>query len=127
MRDFRKRYPGVRVSVSELLPSQQAEALLNGTLDVGFTRPLDPPFDQLLKSELLYPDPLVAILPKDHRLARAPVDVRKLAGERFVMVARETSTALFDKIISVCSDAGFLRHPLPQFFHRVFVRSFARH
>jgi DNA-binding transcriptional LysR family regulator len=107
MRDFRKRHPGVRVSVYELLPSQQSEALLNGVIDVGFTRPLDPPFDKLLKTELLYPDPLVAVLPKDHHLASAPVDVRRLAGEKFVLVARDSSTALFDKIIAVCNEAGF--------------------
>jgi DNA-binding transcriptional LysR family regulator len=107
MRDFRKRHPGVRVAVYELLPNQQSEALLTGVIDVGFTRPLDPPFDTLLETELLYPDPLVAVLPKDHHLAHGPVDVRQLAGEKFVLVERDSSTALFDKIIAVCNEAGF--------------------
>jgi DNA-binding transcriptional LysR family regulator len=107
MREFRKRHPGVRVSVAELIPSQQADGLMRGTLDVGFTRPLDPPYDRHLRCELLYPDPFVAVLPKRHPLARGPVDVRKLAGERFVMVARETSPVLFDKTVAICSEAGF--------------------
>ncbi len=107
MRDFRKRHPGVRVNVSELVPTKQAEALVNGTLDIGFTRQLDPAHERILASELLYADPLMAVMAKDHPLAGAPVDVRKLAGERFVLVARESSTALFDKIIAVCSNAGF--------------------
>ena len=76
-------------------------------MDVGFTRPLETPFDQLLRSEVLYLDPLVAVLPKDHPLAGAAVDLRSLARERFVLVARESSPSLFGKILGLCSEAGF--------------------
>ena len=38
---YRQRYPGVKVSVAEMVPSEQMEALEKGTIDVGFTRPLD--------------------------------------------------------------------------------------
>lgn len=107
IRTYRRRHPGVRVSVVEMIPSEQSKALLNGTLDVGFTRPLEPPYDQLLRSELMYLDPLIAALPKDHPLARGPVDLRKLARERFVLVARDTSQSLFGKIMALCSEAGF--------------------
>jgi len=107
IKDFRRRHPGVRVSLLEMIPSLQSKALLSGTLDIGFTRPLDSAFAGQLRSELLYLDPIVAVLPKGHKLARGPVDLRALAGERFVFVARETSSSLFDKIISLCSDAGF--------------------
>ena len=107
IRTFRRRHPGVRVSVVEMIPSEQSKALMDGTLDVGFTRPLEPPFDQSLHSELLYLDPFIAALPKDHPLARGPVDLRKLARERFVLVARETSPSLFGRIMALCSEAGF--------------------
>ena len=107
IRSFRNQYPGVRISLVDMVPTVQSEALMNGTIDVAFTRPLDPPFHQHLRSELLYLDPLIAVLPKDHRLAKGPVDIRDLAGERFVLCARETSSAVFDKIISLCSEAGF--------------------
>ena len=107
IKDFRRRHPGVRVSLMEMVPSLQSKALMNRTLDVGFTRPLDPPYDRHLQTELMYLDPFVAVLPKDHRLAPGPVDLRALAGERFVLVARETSPSLFDRTISLCSDAGF--------------------
>ena len=56
IRSFRRRHPGVRVSVVEMTPSEQSIALANGTMDVGFTRPLDSPFDQLLRSEVMYLD-----------------------------------------------------------------------
>lgn len=107
IKDFRRRFPGVRVSISEMIPKEQAQALANGSLDVGFTRPLEPPFDQILRSELLYRDPLIAVFPVDHPLARGPVDLRSLARERFVLVGRDASPALFDKIMSLCSQAEF--------------------
>src|SRR5580698_3972120 len=107
IRTFRRRHPGVRVSVVEMIPSEQSKALMDGTLDVGFTRPLEPPFDQVLRSELMYLDPLIAALPRDHPLARGPVDLRKLARERYVLVARETSPSLFGQIMALCSEAGF--------------------
>jgi DNA-binding transcriptional LysR family regulator len=107
IRDFRRKHPGVRVTVTDMVPTQQAKALAEGALDIGFTRPLDPEYEQQLRTELLYMDPLVAVVPRHHRLARSVVDLRSLACERFVLVSRETSSALFDKIIAACSQAGF--------------------
>jgi DNA-binding transcriptional LysR family regulator len=110
IKDFRRLYPGVHVAVTDILPGLQSNALVEGTLDVGFTRPLETPFDQLLRSQLLYLDPLVAVLPKDHPRAREPVNLKSLARERFVLVARESSPALFGKILAICSEAGFSPH-----------------
>lgn len=107
IRSFRRRHPGVRVSAVEMVPSEQSKALAEGTIDVGFTRPLVPPYDQLLRSELIYTNPMIAVLPKRHPLAGGPVDLRRLSRERFVMVARETSESLFSKITGLCSEAGF--------------------
>lgn len=107
IKDFRRAHPDVRVSITEMVPSQQSNALIEGTLDVGFTRPLETPFDQLLRSELLYDDPLVAVFPKDHSLVRRPVNLKSLSRERFVLVARESSPSLFGKILGLCSEAGF--------------------
>jgi DNA-binding transcriptional LysR family regulator len=107
VRTFRRHHPGVRVSIVEMVPSLQNEALLNGTLDVGFTRPLEPPFDRDLRSELLHPDPLFAVLPRSHPHAGGPLDLRVLAQEKFVLVARESSPVLFDRIIACCLAAGF--------------------
>lgn len=107
IKDFRRLHPDVRVSVADMVPGLQSSALANGTMDVGFTRPLETPFDQLLHSELLYLDPLVAVFPKDHPRARGPVNLKSLARERFVLVARESSPSLFGKILALCSGAGF--------------------
>ena len=94
IKNFRRLHPDVRVSVADMVPGLQSKALVDGSMDVGFTRPLETPFDQLLRSELLYLDPLVAVLPKDHPLARGAVDLResgagavRAGGARIVAIA----------------------------------------
>lgn len=107
IREFRHLHPGVRLSLVEMLPAAQSEALVQGTLDVGFTRPLQPPYAAQLKSETLYFDPLVAVLPIDHPLAKGPLALQELANEPFVVCDREISPVLFDRITSLCAQAGF--------------------
>lgn len=107
IREFRRLYPGVRVSLMEMTPAQQSEALLSGSIDIGFTRPLQSPYDRLLRSETLYVDPLIAVLPADHRLANHPLRLQELADEPFVVCDRSLSPTLFDKITATCALAGF--------------------
>jgi DNA-binding transcriptional LysR family regulator len=86
----------------------QSEALVKGTIDVAFTRTLEPPYDRQLRSELLYMDPLVAVLPTGHRLAGKPLQLAALANERFVMCDRSTAPRFFGKITELCAQAGFV-------------------
>jgi DNA-binding transcriptional LysR family regulator len=107
VRRFRRQYPGVRLSLVEMTPTQQWQALLEGRIDIGFTRRLEPQYLDELSWALVRQDPMVVILPRDHPLAPGPVHVRDLAGEPFVMSSRETSPSVFDKVIELCSEAGF--------------------
>jgi DNA-binding transcriptional LysR family regulator len=107
IRGFRKLYPEVRLRLVEMLPPDQSKALVEGTLDVGFTRPLEPPYDRQLRSELLYLDSFVAVVPLDHPLAERPLELRQLANEPFVICDRSASPTLFDKITALCAQAGF--------------------
>jgi len=107
IREFRQQNPGVRLSLMEMLPAAQSEALLSGSLDVGFTRQLQPPYVTRLRSETLYRDPLIAVLPSEHTLAQGPLALRQLANESFVLCEREISPVLFDRITSLCEQAGF--------------------
>lgn len=107
IRGFRKLHPGVHLSVMEMLSRAQPEALLNGSIDIGFMRPLEPPYDSQLRSELLYTDPVVAVLPADHRLAGGPLRLHDLADERFVICDRDIAPTFFDKVTSLCAQVGF--------------------
>ncbi|WP_263410795.1 LysR family transcriptional regulator [Terriglobus tenax] len=104
---FRQAHPRVRISLHEMIPALQWKALAEGRIDIAFTRRLGVSNDAHLRVEVLRKDPLYAVLPRNHPLAPGPVDVRALANERFVLCVRETSPALFDKVIEMCSEAGF--------------------
>lgn len=107
IRDYRELHPDVRLSLEEMHVPAQMEALTSGKIDVGFTRPLEPPYDRLLHAELIYRDPVVVVMPRTHPLAGAPVSINALAAERFVMCERRLTPSLFDGILSLCSSAGF--------------------
>jgi DNA-binding transcriptional LysR family regulator len=107
IRDYRSLHPDVRLSLYEMHANVQMEALVSGRIDVGFTRPLEPPFDRTLRAELLYRDPIVVALPREHPLAGKRVSINALATERFILCERQLTPALFDSILALCSAAGF--------------------
>ena len=107
VREYRKLYPGVRLLLNEMQTYEQMEALTAGKIDVGFARPLQAPFDRTLRAELLYEDPIVAALPRGHRLAGKTVELSDMAGEPFVLCDRVSSPVLYDSILALCSTAGF--------------------
>ena len=92
-------------------PGAQTQALLDGSIDVAFTRRVEEPFARELRSEILRHHRLDAVLPENHRLAKESVDIRKLSGS-VSSSAQETAPAVFDKIIGLCSEAGF-SHQMP--------------
>jgi DNA-binding transcriptional LysR family regulator len=107
IRAFRQQYPRVKVSLVEMVPSDQWQALQNGTLDIGFTRPIQG-IHSGVRAEKLYSERLYIVLPKDHRLAkRKHITLGELREERFVMTERPTSPAVSDRIIALCNEAGF--------------------
>ncbi len=107
IREYRKLQPQVKLSLFEMHSHVQMEAFQTGKIDIGFSRPLEPPFDRIFSSELLFNDPVVAVMPRSHPLAGGPVAISSLARERFVMCDRSVSPTLFDSILGLCSAAGF--------------------
>ena len=108
IRGFRKRQPGVNLSLKDIDAMQQPEALIQGKIDIGFTRSISPQFRPLLRSEVLFSEPLVAALPRGHVLANEQsIQVAQLAADRFVLYSREGAPDLFDAIVALCKKAKF--------------------
>ncbi len=107
IREFRRRRPGIRLSLIDMQAHEQLVALEDGRIDVGLTRPLEPPFDRMLESELLYRDPVVVAVRPDHRFAKRTVRVSELAEERVVVCDQKASPILFDNFIRLCAEEGF--------------------
>jgi DNA-binding transcriptional LysR family regulator len=108
IREYRRRFPGVRLTLREMAPTPQIDEFRAGRLDVGFTRPLPVADEAWLRSECLYRDSLLAVLPKGHPASARPVvPVKRLAADSFVLFHRAGAPELFDAIVGLCSRAGF--------------------
>jgi DNA-binding transcriptional LysR family regulator len=106
---FRAQYPGVKLTLLELAPSQQEAAFDKGLIDIGFTRTLTPEQSKTFSSRHLYDDPMMAVLPASRQVKTKRVRISDLANESFVLFHREGAPPLFDTITGMCNDAGFLR------------------
>jgi LysR family transcriptional regulator, hca operon transcriptional activator len=82
MRLLRDELQGIHVTVSSDYSPDLAEALVRGRLDVAFLR-VEPAFD--LKYEVVDHEPLIVLMPSDHRLtSRDFIHPRELVGETFI-------------------------------------------
>ena len=106
IREYRRRRPGIRLSLLEMHANEQVQAIEQGRLDVGLTRPPDASAERILRSELLFRDPAVVAVRPDHPLAGRKVQVSELAGERMVLAERASNPLLFDAFLTLCAAEG---------------------
>ncbi|BAB53231.1 LysR substrate-binding domain-containing protein [Mesorhizobium japonicum] len=91
MRILHDELPNLEVIVSSQFSPQLANALTRGKLDVAFMRPEAQSAD--LTYRLITKEPLVAVLPSDHRLAeRDSIDPQDIVGETFISVSNTAPT-----------------------------------
>jgi DNA-binding transcriptional LysR family regulator len=108
IREFRHRFPDVHIGLVEMAPAMQHQGLLDGSIDIGFTRAVQPAQAAILRSEHFLTEQLYAVLLKNHPMAkRRRISMRELALEKFVLNDRKYSPAVFDKVITLCTEAGF--------------------
>jgi DNA-binding transcriptional LysR family regulator len=106
LRAYRKLFPDVELVLRELTTEEQLKALHMGSVHVGFLR--QPISDPVLRIETVLREPLVVVLPADHALASSPsIALERLAREPFVMFSRQQGTTFYDRIVSLCHQAGF--------------------
>jgi DNA-binding transcriptional LysR family regulator len=107
IRSFRRAYPGVELSLSELNTVQLLEQVEHRLLDVAFIRPAreKPPG---LRITPLGEDAMMIVLPSSHILAAEyALPLSALSGEPFVMFSRALGPHLYDEVINACRLAGF--------------------
>lgn len=103
---FFELHPGIEVTLREMSSVEQVKALLYCQLQAAFVNlPFIP---DGLHGLSLFKDAFVCCLPEHHPLAdKTEIDLIELAGDPFVMFAREISPANYDNVIGVCRQAGF--------------------
>jgi DNA-binding transcriptional LysR family regulator len=83
---FQRAFPQVRLAFSELSMTTQLDAVKREAVDVAILRP--PILDRDVELHALFAEPRVAVLPRDHALARrADLSVQDLVDEPFVSAA----------------------------------------
>lgn len=108
--DLLPRYRSSGEVALPLVYEAEAEALIesldHGTLDIAFLRTTrDYPG---LKVHQLADEPLVALLPSEHRLARRRrIDLGQLSDDTMIMFHRGAAPEAFDAITMACHAAGF--------------------
>ena len=106
LRAFRTRSPSVEVSLRELPPQAQIDALHDRSLDVGFIRSLVA--YPSIATERVRREALLVALPADHALAsRTRIALSSLSREPFVLFPRARGASFFDYLMRLCHDAGF--------------------
>lgn len=103
---FKERFPDVELMFVEMRTDEQAQALLDGRIHVGFVLP--PLHEDALAVETVLRESLMAAIPRNHPLSgKNKVALEDLAAEAFVMSSRSNRCGLYDQVISVCHNAGF--------------------
>jgi DNA-binding transcriptional LysR family regulator len=111
---FQLSHPRLRLVLRELSSTEQLSELLRDRLDVGFvhTPRVPPGFEQILVAS----QPLVACLPENHPMARAPsLRLQDLQGQSLVVVSRTVSPDYHERILQCCEHAGWM----PQVVHEL--------
>ena len=113
----RQRYPNIAISLLEKTTNELVVAIRDGQADLAFIR-APAPDTSGVQVDMLLDEPLVAVLPHDHRLARhKAVNLRDLDGESFIFYPRKVGTGIYDAVVQACESCGFtpqIRVEVPQ-------------
>lgn len=104
LREHRRRYPEVRVSMRDMPTPAQLLALERDEIDVGFVRL--PVADPDLTTLPLFEERLVVAYPTDSRPAEE-TGLASLAGVPFVSIQQTLSQTYHQHILQTCRAAGF--------------------
>jgi LysR family hca operon transcriptional activator len=121
MRILRDELPNVDVMISSQYSPELADGLLKGRIDAAFLRREKGVPD--LAFRLLIKEPLVVVLPNDHRLAkRETINPRDLLGEIFVSVS-DTAPVLRAVIDNYLKRSGLNIAPVHEVDHLAMAMS----
>ena len=106
LREFNRRYPGIRVELNESPTAAQFESLKNGEIACGFFHP-NATLPPGLGTKLLLQEKNGVLLSVEHPLAAAKkLRLRELADTPFVMFPRAHNPGFYDRVLAAFQQAG---------------------
>ena len=105
---YRKQFPAVTLTFSEMPTLRQVEALRDRSIDLGFIRPPEVELARDVTIGTLRHDPLVLVTPALHPLMRRKtVSIAELADFAFVTFRPDAGTGVQPQVLRLCREAGF--------------------
>lgn len=106
LREFNRRYPGIRLELNESPTSAQLSALQASEIACGFFHP-DTTHPPGLRTRQLLREKNGVLLPADHPLAsEKTLRLRELATTPFVLFPRAHNPGFYDRILAAFQKAG---------------------
>jgi DNA-binding transcriptional LysR family regulator len=106
LREFSRRFPGIRLELNESPSTTQLVALQAGELGCGFFHPGATPTPGI-RTRLLLRERNGLLLPSDHPLAKKEsLKLSQLADTPFVLFPRSHNPSFYDRVLSACAKAG---------------------
>ena len=110
LREFNRRYPGIRVELNESPTAAQLESLKTGEIACGFFHP-NATLPPGLGTKLLLQEKNGVLLPAEHALAKMKkLRLRELADTPFVMFPRAHNPGFYDRVLAAFQQAGITPH-----------------
>lgn len=104
--EYRTRFPEVELRLREFYTASLLSALHNGTVDIGFTR--DAGDEESLHTEILLPEPYIAVVSAQHPLAlKTSIRIDDLRAESFVLFSPDVGDLAWEKTQRLCQQGGF--------------------
>lgn len=112
LRLHRERYPEVELVLRDLVTIEQMQQLSTNTLDISFATHASFAITSLeqetLSQEVILREPMVALLPSNHRLAKQPaIPLAALANESWIWFARPFDPTTYDYMMRLFEQVGF--------------------
>jgi DNA-binding transcriptional LysR family regulator len=110
LRDFRSRYPEVKVQLLEEKTIRLLPKIMSGALDLAFVRPPDRP-DRRIDFQPLLRERAVVAFPQRHVLAkRKSVTLPEIADQPLIVPDRRSRPHSHDLTIKLFEEAGLVPH-----------------
>lgn len=98
LKEFRKKYPRVEISIDADATHDPLAALREGRLDVGVVS--CPVSDNSLRADELFEDDLLLVMAPDHKLARKKsIRPQELAGENVLIYPPRNESTMLNRVI----------------------------
>lgn len=108
LKAFRRQFPDVRVTLSEMYSQQQFTALQNDDIDVGYVRVTPGTARDGLNIRVLRRDQLCVVLPDDHpKAACETLTIMDVKDEPFIFYPDTAGASVPDKVRRMCQKSGF--------------------